>query len=53
LEFLKYWSGSRDFNKLVIKAKNTSQNIYLIFFCFKKYDKKFISFEKFGRMHEN
>jgi hypothetical protein len=28
LKFLKYWPSSRDFNKLVIKAKNACQDIF-------------------------
>jgi hypothetical protein len=56
LIFLKYWPSSRDFNKLVIKAKMHA-NIYIfeVFFVVWKYNMIFFffTFERLGRMHEN
>jgi hypothetical protein len=55
---VKYWPSSHDFNKLVIKAKNTClKHIFDFFFVFFewKYDMIFFFFifERLGRMHEN
>jgi len=38
LDFLKYWSSSRDFNKLVIKAKMHAKIFFGFFFVVWKYD---------------
>jgi len=46
LEFLKYWLGSRDFNKLVIKAKVHAKTFFLW-----RYNMIFL--ERLGRVHEN
>ena len=53
MAFLKYWPSSRDFNKLVIKAKMHA-NINFWTFVVWKYDMFFyIFFERLGRMHKN
>jgi len=51
---LKYWPSSRDFNKLVIKAKMHANTYFLKFLCYMKiqYD-FFLFFERLGRMYEN
>jgi hypothetical protein len=53
--FLKYWSSSRDFNKLVIKVKMHAKTyvfFFEIFFVW-KYNVIFFLFRRLGRMHEN
>jgi len=60
--FLKYWSSSRDFNKLVIKAKMHAKTyIYILKFSllyentlwFFIYSFILFTFYRLGRMHEN
>jgi len=51
---LKYWPSSRDFNKLVIKAKMHVKNIFLKFsLLYSNTIWFFFIFERLGRMHEN
>jgi hypothetical protein len=54
LEFLKYWPSSRDFNKLVIKAKMHAKTHFFfeVFFVVWKYD-VILFFVRLGRMHKN
>jgi hypothetical protein len=54
LEFLKYWPSSRDFNKLVIKAKMHAK--YFLNFSLLYKDtiwNFFLFFKRLGRLHEN
>jgi len=55
LKFLKYWPSSRDFNKLVIKAKMHADTYFWNFLCYMKIQYEFFIyiFERLGRMHEN
>jgi hypothetical protein len=51
---LKYWPSSRDFNKLVIKAKMHAKTFFFwsFLYCMKIW-RDFFFFERLGRMHEN
>jgi len=53
--FLKYWLSSRDFNKLVIKAKIHADTYFWNFLCYMKIQYEFYIyiFERLGRMHKN
>jgi len=55
LKILKYWPSSRDFNKLVIKAKMHANTHFWNFLCYMKIQYEFFIyiFERLGRMHEN
>jgi hypothetical protein len=55
VKFLKYWSSSRDFNKLVIKTKMHADTHFWNFLCYMKIQYEFFIYilERLGRMHEN
>ena len=55
LIFLKYWLSSRDFNKLVIKAKMHAKIFFFLSFlcCMKIQYDFFFCFERLGCMYEN
>jgi hypothetical protein len=55
VKFLKYWSSSRDFNKLVIKTKMHADTHFWNFLCYMKIQYEFFIYilERLGRMHKN